>query len=845
MDVFGLTEKEVADRIRRGEVNKVEDETSRSYVDIIAKNVLTMFNLILFSLGAVLVILGEPVDALAATGIITMNILIATFQEIKAKRRLDKIALLLRPHAVVVRDGEEREIDLKEIVKDDVVVLMPGFQALVDGSVISSDHLEMDESLLTGETSTVGKSRGDKIHSGSFCVTGRGYYVAEALGKDTLASKMLVSARKYDTKLTPLQMETTAITKLLMTLALIYLFFAIIGVLLSSGSLLGNADLAKLAVVILEMVPIALPLLIVIAYMVAAIRMFDTGVLLQRSNSVESMSHVDTVCMDKTGTITTNKLLFSGWSLFTDEKRAGKLASVYLGATGGKNNTVNALIAEFGTAESELIDQIYFSSERKLSAVRVRFEEGEKTLFLGALSSLSDYFPDPSAAGDAVRGFTGKGFRSIVLAESEDMWHKEDNRYVLPSMVPVAVLALQDEIRHDCRKTIDVFMRNSMEIKVISGDDPNTINSLFSVAGIPGERNIISGDELGNLSGEAKTEAILKCNIFGRMTPDQKVDIIETLKDNGRYVAMVGDGVNDVKSLKSANVSVAMYSGAAAARGVADMVLMNDNFSALPRALEEGRKTISGMADILKLYLSRNFVLLLLIAFILLAFKTMPLHPTQVAFYAFTTVSLVAFFMVLWSKPRKVDDALLPGVLQYAVPMAVMISVFAFLIYISTYLLLSNGVFTVTLSDQSLTKLGWPAYDNVAQIADIKIRTAEIVAQNLMLAFVVCAGIVQTLFVAPVTKFFSVTGEVCRDRRPAILALLMLGLVSLAYNVPEATAIIKLMPLSNIMIAGLVGTVALWFFLTRFILRRGVLKALGDVTQRWYSFKFERTYGSR
>ncbi|MBQ6547765.1 MAG: HAD-IC family P-type ATPase, partial [Candidatus Methanomethylophilaceae archaeon] len=605
-----------AERVQKGEVNSVEPIVSRSYSDIIIKNVCTTFNLILFILGAILLILDEPINALAATFVIIFNICIATLQEMKAKRRLDKIALLMRPRVIVVRDGEEKEIDQSEIVRDDVIILNAGDQALVDGEILEEEYLELDESLLTGESRTVKKHVGEQVYSGSYCITGKGYYRVTAFGDESFASKMLASAKKFRNKMSPLQIETTAVTKLLMSIAFIFFLFLIVLSIIKYHNFEMIRDSVVLnAVIVLDIVPIALFLLIVIAYMIAAVRMAESGVLLQRSNSVESMSHVDTVCMDKTGTITTNKLLFKEMKAFIDEEQAAEIIRIYSSSTGSVNKTVEALIKQFGKCDTEVLDEIRFSSERKFSAVKVRYGGREMCIYLGALSSLGRKLD--TDVSPYISEYSSKGLRTVIIALSTGDELYVDGEETIPDLKSVAVVAIEDEVRPDCRETLDVFFRNGMDIKVISGDDPHTVDSLFTIANIPGERKIISGEELDALSGKEKTQAILETNIFGRMKPDHKEMIVATLKNEGRYVAMVGDGVNDVKSLKMANVGVALQSGSGAARGVADMVLVNDNFGALPKALVEGRRTVSGMRDVLKVYLSRNFLLAVLVLFIL------------------------------------------------------------------------------------------------------------------------------------------------------------------------------------------------------------------------------------
>ena len=252
-----------------------------------------------------------------------------------------------------------------------------------------------------------------------------------------------------------------------------------------------------------------------------------------------------------------------------------------------------------------------FSSERKYSAVKFNYKDGPKCVYMGALSSLGRHL-DVDVLADVER-YSSRGLRTVILAKGTESDLYRDGQEYIPDLKAIAVVAIEDEVRPDCRDTLNVFLNNGMDVKVISGDDPKTVDSLFTIAKIPGERKILSGEELDALEGEEKTKAILETNIFGRMKPDHKEMIIATLKNEGRYVAMVGDGVNDVKSLKMANVGVALQSGSGAARGVADMVLVDDNFAALPKALVEGRRTVSGMRDILKIYLSRNFLLAVLV----------------------------------------------------------------------------------------------------------------------------------------------------------------------------------------------------------------------------------------
>ena len=875
MAVKGLTSAEVEEHIRRGEINSVEPIVSRSYSDIIVKNVCTTFNLILFILGAILLILDEPINALAATFVIIFNICIATLQEMKAKRRLDKIALLMRPKVTVIRDDEEKIIDQSEIVKDDVIVLNAGDQALVDGEILEDEYLELDESLLTGESHTVRKHVGDSVYSGSYCITGKGYYRVTAFGENSFASKMLVSAKKYKNKMSPLQIETSAVTKLLMTIA--FIFFALLLVLslikYHTWEEIEKNVLLNL-VIVLDIVPIALFLLIVISYMIAAIRMADSDVLLQRSNSVESMSHVNTVCMDKTGTITTNKLIFKEMTTYIEESEAKDIIRLYANSTGSVNKTIEALIKEFGEEQVEAIDEIRFSSERKYSAVKFMYRGEETCIYMGALSSLGRHLDVD--VSEIINDYSSKGLRTVLLTKGNTKDLYVDGKETIPDLTVVAVIAIEDEVRPDCRETLGVFMENGMDIKVISGDDPHTVDALFTIAEIPGDRKVLSGEELDALEGREKVDAILETNIFGRMKPDHKEMIIATLKSEGRYVAMVGDGVNDVKSLKMANVGVALQSGSGAARGVADMVLVNDNFGALPKALVEGRRTVSGMRDILKVYLSRNFLLTVLVFFIMFVFASAfeygatPFLPTQATVYAFISVSIPAFLMTLWAQPDESKEAVLPEVMRYAIPTAIVAGAFALIVYLTFYILTMDGFIEFTYTTREFLMLGWPSYiegdeaenivnlfrnydvpyiEGVTTIDDFPrdkavARMAEVYARNAMLLFCMLQGISQLFMVTPYWKCFSIDGHLHKDIKPTLLIFLLYAIVAAVYYIVSVNDVaFEWLPLITFppeYVAVIIGAVVLWLFTNILVLRKGWLGFITEAVDKWYRKKVDR-----
>jgi len=833
----GLTSPEVKERVDRGEVNVVSQSVSRTYADIIRTNVLNWFNLVLFGLGGVLIALGEPMQAAAASGIVVFNVLVGTTQEVKAKRRLDKIALLYRPRAFVVRDGTESELFPQEIVKDDIIRLGPGEQALVDGELLAAESLEIDESLLTGESSTVKKRVGDPIYSGSFCVTGRGYFRVTAFGEESYASKMLEGAKKFNVKKTPLQKETEDMIKVLMTVAGFYFLLLIILALAIGIPLL---EFTLISVIILDIVPIALFLLIVIAYALGAVRMAGSGALVQRSNAVESMSHVDTVCMDKTGTITTNRMVFE------DLIRYGSNAEMdlryFATVTGSKNKTIEAILDKYPEASCELMEEIQFSSERKYSAVRIRTESQTKVLYLGAYDVLSKFLVDDLDLKARVKKKAAMGLRVLLLAEMKDGPLFENDKPRPPKdLKAVALVTVRDEVRPDCRETIEVFIKNDMDIKIISGDDPQTVKALATQAAIPGSMSVLSGPELDALKGQELVDAVLNTNIFGRMRPQQKEDVIDILQKEGRYVAMVGDGVNDVHSLKKANMGVALESGSGAARAVADIVLIKDNFAALPQALVEGRRVVNGMKNVLRLYLARNFTLIFLLLLVFLFFGSIPLLPTNGAYYAFLSVSIVAFLMTLWSRPQRITESILPRVVHFALPAAMLIAFFGFIVYSVYQLSILNGLMDIPFTTQQLDEFGYfLTYEGSAEPSLVQ-RSAEMAARNAMLNFVTLAGISLIFLAAPYYRFLSVDGELYDDIKPTLLAFLLYFLVWLVFQWDVAMYVAGVVPLRLVDFFFISGMVVIWLLVTLNVLRNRWL----DGFTRWAMQKMGLKDGQR
>ncbi len=839
----GLTSQEVEERRANGQSNDSEIRTSRTYTDIFVKNAFTPFNIILFILGILLIICEEPISAISATGIIIVNILISTIQEAKAKHKLDKISLLIRPKVNVIRDGEEREIEQNEIVVDDLVVLRAGEQALVDGTAVYCRSVEMDESLLTGESSTVRKHEGERVYSGSICVTGEMCFTVTAVGEDNYANQMLRSAKKFTDKKTPLQMETGTMTKILMVIAAILFAITLFKSIFLTHESFGET--LEVFVLCLDVVPIALFLLITLTYMIAAARMADSGVLLQRANSVESLSHVDTVCMDKTGTITTNQLTFEDSRDFIDSYEVRRYASAFATLSGSRNRTMDAILDRYGESDAVLVDEIQFSSERKYSAVKARDSSGEYTMYVGAWSALKDHCQTDADIQSYIGEESAKGLRTVLICLADDdlPLHDETGEPKLQPMRPISVISIRDVIRSDCRETIEVFMKNGMSLKVISGDDPVTVDALFTIAKIPGDRKIISGPELDEMDQETFERTVEETNIFGRMKPENKEAVINALKRNGHYVAMIGDGVNDVKSIKTAQVGVALESGSNAARGVADMVLIDDNFSALPKALIEGRRTVSGMRDILKLYLTRNITLAIVFVILYVFLGNIPMIPIQNTYYAFVAVTIMAFFMTIFAKPDENKELILPDVLRFCIPSAIMMATFGLLVYGLTWHAYDAG-FEMVDFDALAERFGYTTGQLIDNLSWNGSSESEIVARSAMLFFLTTSGIIQMLLICPRYRFLSADGKTNRSVVPIILVAFVFFIIYLMYAYFPVVAIdliemVIFLPEMNLL---LIVSVALWFFTELFVLKKNVFKKAVDRFEQIYMAKLREEY---
>jgi cation-transporting ATPase E len=782
--ITGLTEQEALARRQRGEGNNVEFATSRSYRDIIRFNVFSFFNIILFVIGAILVLLGRPQDAITGVGVIFVNVVVGVVQEVRAKRKLDEIALLTRPKVTIRREGAEKSVDPSELVRGDVLVVETGDQLVVDGPLLEG-RLEMDESPLTGESDRVEKALDDTVYSGSFCVSGKGLVEADKVGADSFANQLTASARKYQVSETPVQKDTNLLVRIMMLVAMFY------GLILMLSSLVYDAPLtntAQIGAVVTGLVPYGLFMIVIIAYSLGAVRLIPLGALVQQSNAIEALSHVDVLCVDKTGTLTANRIHYH--QVYSPTLSADvfqeRLANFARSAS-SSNKTSDAVLEALGGQTYPLADEVPFSSARKWSAVA--FQPGLPdakggVYVMGAFEMLQAHLTSDVDLTPKLREWADQGLRVLVFANNPEVHslHDASGEPALPTLTPLGLVSFSDELREKVQETISGFYQAGVQLKVISGDSPDTVKALAIRAGLPADARAISGPELMEM-GEAELRQVAEeTDVFGRITPEQKEMLVEMLRSSGHFTAMIGDGVNDVLSLKKADVGVAMQSGSSATRAVADIVLLNDSFDVLLPGVLEGQKIVNSMADILRLFVSRSFSDAMLIAAVAMMVLGFPSSPTHLFVYTTLAIGIPTFFLALWAKPEKPAKSLVQEVLPFVFASGVVMMLFGLLVYTLFFFVSFNRIIETQVTPKEIAAF-METNTGPLSVGQSEERViAGLVARSGLTTFATIAGVLLILFIAPPFRLFVAVKPLSSDKRPAymVIGLLVLFFVVLA-----------------------------------------------------------------
>lgn len=666
----GLSNKEAAARLRK--LGPPSETSSRSTSSIVAGNVFTLFNAII---GAFFVLdLGLGLYADSIFGLIAVvNSYIGIRQELKAKATLDELAVLVAPHARVVRDGQVVELLASEVVPGDVVQVGPGDQLVADGEVIASRGMTMDESLLTGEADGIQKGSGDRVLSGSFCVSGSGHYVVDAVREESYAGQLAGEAKAFRHPPSPLQEEVNrvilAATYVMLPLAaILVLSFEVRSVGLESAAQTATAGLVTL-------IPEGLVLLMSVTFAVAAVRLARRDTLVQQMSASESLAAVDTICVDKTGTLTAGELRLTGveYADGVDPKAGAAALGRFAASAGDRNKTLETIAQKFPGRAARVSGEVPFSSEWKWSGISLDGGSGRATFVLGAPDVLAESgaLTLPPRLAEKLSEETSAGRRVVAFGQTTEALPSDPAANGAPRLTPLALVVLEETLRPDAAETIAYMREQEVDLKLISGDAAATVTAVAYAVGVPREAGVIEGPDLPE-DEEGLKQAALANTIFCRIKPEQKKALVGALVAAGRYVAMIGDGVNDVPALKRARMAVAMGSGAQVTKGVADVVLLKDQFARLPEAVGAGRQIARNIHRLGRLYLTKTVyaaTLILLVAVPGFAFPFLPRHLTVAALL---TIGIPSFVLALMrSEGPLYRGRLLRALAAFAVPAGV------------------------------------------------------------------------------------------------------------------------------------------------------------------------------
>ena len=629
----GLTTQEVNQRISEGKVNGVEDRMTSSYPDIIKHNALTYFNFINLVLFIIVIFTGHIQNGLFFLTIIA-NTCIGIYQEIKAKKLLEKMSLLVASKVIAIRDGEEKEILASEIVLDDIFILESGMQIPVDGIIIDG-YLEINESLLTGESDVVTKSVNDEVFAGTVVTSSKAYIRTTRVNKDCYSAQIMNEARKFKRAKSILHEELEKLIKII-SIAIIPVGFTLFFMQHYSIGLIWQDAALKTVAAVIGMIPEGLVVLTSIALATSTMRLARKDVLVQDLYSIESLARVNVLCLDKTGTLTEGSMQVVDVVPLLDYKKeyVNDILASYLYGEENPNVTSKAMLRYFGSKEVyKKTDLLPFSSDRKYAGAYLK-DNG--SFYVGAPNFLFPY--GCPSANKYMHEYISKGMRVLLVTKSAEELNKEN----LPDdLEPIAMIAISDILRSNVVEILDYFKKQDVALKVISGDDALTVSSLAKQAGIEGAEYYVDMSK----AKEDYKDLVRKYNVFGRVLPNQKKELVQALQDLGNTVAMTGDGVNDVPALKTADISVAMGDGASATKDSSNIILLANDFAEMPRIVDEGRRVINNISRASSMYLVKTIFSVLLSIYVVLLKQEYPFLPIQLSLISAIGVGIPTFLL--------------------------------------------------------------------------------------------------------------------------------------------------------------------------------------------------------
>jgi cation-transporting ATPase E len=670
MSASGLTAAEVAARVAEGKVNRVVDASSRSVGEIVRSNVATRFNALIAGLAVVVLVVGSPRDALFAL-VMVYNAAIGITQELRSKRTLDALSVVAAPRLTVLRDGRATEIARQEVVLDDVIVLGPGDQLVVDGTIVESDGLSIDESLLTGESVPVAKSPGDGALSGSFVVAGSGLLRATAVGEDAYAARLTKEAKTFRRPRSELERGIDRILQVVTWL------IVPVGVALFLAQRYGEGDPVDDALIgtvagLVALVPQGLVLLLSMAQAVAVIRLGRARVLVQQLQAVETLARVTLLAADKTGTLTTGAVVLEHVDVLDDAAPVADVLAALVAADPHPDPTIAAIGAVHRDDPGWAVcERIPFSSAYKYSAAHL---DGHGAWYLGAPEVL---LAEGSAELARAQDQAAAGLRVLALCRAAGLRPAGE----LPGdLRPVALVVCADEIRPDAADTIAYFGAEHVTTKVISGDNPRTAAAIAARCGVPGADRWVDARTLGD-DPATLAEQVASVAVFGRVTPDVKRALVHAAQRRGEVVAMTGDGVNDTLALKDADLGIAMGSGTPAAKSVAELVLLDDRFATLPGVVAEGRRVIANIERVARLFVTKTVWAATLAVIIGVVTTSYPFVPRQLTVVDALTIGIPGFVLSFQPSHEPARPGFLRRVGRFCVPVGIVIGITAMTVF--------------------------------------------------------------------------------------------------------------------------------------------------------------------
>lgn len=678
----GLNDEQVKERVTAGLTNKIAKHVSKSYLKIILDNVVNFFNILLIIIAIFMMIAKIPYTSYAFLVILVINISIGLFQDIKARRLTDKLKVVSYPYVKVIRNREELTIPANELVLSDVIVLKAGDQIVADGTILSG-MVEVNESIMTGESINVSKDRGQTIMSGTYVVSGKCYYRVDHVGKENYAEKLQTSAKLFKK---PKSDILLALNKIFKIIAITVILLATIEIALYVYPMIVNHELPSsddfacevgaIAGSLVSMIPTGMYLLTSITLAVGAVRLANRKVLVQELYCIENLARANVLCLDKTGTITDGTMnVREIIPLVIDTKELRSIIHTLVVATGDTNVTANALLKAYDKAPVlDYFSAVPFNSERKFSAVMLK--DG-RSVIVGA----REFIPhNDKKVDERCEKYEKQGLRVLVVAISKQVVSLDRK---LDKCEIAGIIILEDHIKEDAIDTIQWFKDNDVKIVVISGDSPISVSSIAKKAGVE------NADKCISLDGMDIAEVKLVANsytVFGRVNPEQKRALIEALKDAGNTVAMTGDGVNDILALKVADCSIAMGSGADAAKNVAHLVSMDSKFSSLPNVVSEGRRVINNLQRTCSLFLVKTAFAAFFTVIALIARTRYPFETNNMYIWELVTIGIGSLFLSLQPNEERLKSSFIKNIMTYSLPTAVMQVLLGFSFFIVYYI---------------------------------------------------------------------------------------------------------------------------------------------------------------